>query len=348
MSRRRAGGCGACRQAHSRPRWHRGHRDHLGGAAQRHGHAVCPASRGWHVLPLLAQPGWIGVQLFFALSGFLITAGLLDSRTRPHYFRDFYAKRALRIVPLYYTVLFALLVLLPWLARRPRRSAARHQAPLWFFAPNWIESSPYGFAHFWSLAVEEQFYLLWPLVVSGSRRAACCAPACGSRPARCCCAAPGGLRGRPRTLYMNTACRMDALALGGAGACVLRIPEAARGAARSPGGAECAGTHGVPRGCAATHLYDRERLSGETLGYTLLAVSSAAFVTRGRSPERCARGWLRPEPRRRCAPAASTATPCTCFTDCSISSSDSPGSWRDSATHRPHQWFSYTPSRCCS
>ena len=174
-----------------------------------------PASRGWHVLPLLAQPGWIGVQLFFALSGFLITAGLLDSRGSPHFFRDFYAKRALRIVPLYYTVLFVLLVLLPWLARPPAPFSSAHQAPLWFFAANWVESLPYGFAHFWSLAVEEQFYLLWPLVVVGlaprGLLRACLWIAAGALLLRGALAAYGVASW---TLYVNTACRMDALALG--------------------------------------------------------------------------------------------------------------------------------------
>jgi peptidoglycan/LPS O-acetylase OafA/YrhL len=239
-----------------------------------------PASRWWHVLPLLAQPGWIGVQLFFALSGFLITAGLLDSRGSPHFFRDFYAKRALRIVPLYYTVLFVLLVLLPWLASPPAPFSSAHQAPLWFFAANWVESLPYGFAHFWSLAVEEQFYLVWPLVVVGlaprGLLRACLWIAAGALLLRGALAAYGVASW---TLYVNTACRMDALALGGAGACVLRIAplRAALRAHRVLLGVVALMVFLV--GAVLTHLYDRERFSGETLGYTLLACSCAAFVT---------------------------------------------------------------------
>jgi peptidoglycan/LPS O-acetylase OafA/YrhL len=242
--------------------------------------ASAPASRWLHVLPLLAQPGWIGVQLFFALSGFLITAGLLDSRGSPHFFRNFYAKRALRIVPLYYTVLFVLLVLLPWLARPPAPFSSAHQAPLWLFAANWTESLPYGFGHFWSLAVEEQFYLLWPLVVLGlaprGLLRACLWIAAGALLLRCALVAYGVA---PWTLYVNTACRMDALALGGAGACVLRIPKL-REAVRAR--VDLLGVVALMvflAGMALTHLYDRERLSGETLGYSLLACSCAAFVS---------------------------------------------------------------------
>lgn len=74
---------------------------------------LAPVHGAWHALNALGGTGWIGVELFFALSGFLITAGLLDTQRTPHYFGNFYAQRALRILPLYYTVLLILLVILP-------------------------------------------------------------------------------------------------------------------------------------------------------------------------------------------------------------------------------------------
>jgi len=184
---------------------------------------LAPSSRWLHVLPLFSSRGWIGVQLFFALSGFLITAGLLDSRQTAHYFRNFYAKRALRILPLYYTVLFVLLVVLPQFVALPYRHY--HQAPLWLFTGNWTQAFPYGFGHFWSLAVEEQFYLIWPLIVwplaPPRLLRACVWIGLGALVLRCILAAYGA---DWSILYTNTACRMDALALGGAGACVLRVP----------------------------------------------------------------------------------------------------------------------------
>jgi peptidoglycan/LPS O-acetylase OafA/YrhL len=121
----------------------------------------------------LANYGIWGVDLFFVLSGFLITGILYDSKSAPRYFRDFYVRRTLRIFPLYYAVLTFLFVVWPLLATTypaALEQSGRHQAWLWLYASNvylaferaWV--LPYV-GHFWSLAVEEQFYLVWPFVV---------------------------------------------------------------------------------------------------------------------------------------------------------------------------------------
>lgn len=255
---------------------------------------LAPTSNWLRLFPLLASRGWIGVQLFFALSGFLITASLLDSQHSPHYFRDFYAKRALRILPLYYTVLFALLVILPRFIALPY--SHEHQAPLWFFIGNWTRPFPNGFGHFWSLAVEEQFYLVWPLVFwpLAPRRplTVCLWIAVGALLLRCVLAAYGA---DPGTLYGNTACRMDALALGGAAACVLRMPDLFAIARQRQSDVAAAALLVFLVGFPLTHVYDNSRLSGETLGYSLLALSSALFVMwvallDGRAPYGI--GWL--------------------------------------------------------
>ena len=113
--------------------------------------------------------GWIGVQLFFVLSGFLITSILLDTRESPHYLRNFYIRRVLRIFPLYYAFLFVALVIAPRFADPGWAAVAReNQWWLWTFTFNWgapLGHSILGLPHLWSLAVEEQFYLFWPFLV---------------------------------------------------------------------------------------------------------------------------------------------------------------------------------------
>jgi peptidoglycan/LPS O-acetylase OafA/YrhL len=104
------------------------------------------------------------------LSGFLITGILLDTREQARYFTNFYARRALRIFPLYYTVLAILLILTPWLHLQWYRG---HLAYLFYAGniafnlnPDLAQVRPaVSLLHLWSLAVEEQFYLIWPLVV---------------------------------------------------------------------------------------------------------------------------------------------------------------------------------------
>lgn len=115
----------------------------------------------------VADAGWMGVDLFFVLSGFLITGILLRSVDAPHRFRNFYVRRALRIFPLYYVALFIVFVVVPlfecqWLP-------FRQQLPYWLYVANFrtndAASACIQVGHFWSLAIEEQYYALWPAVV---------------------------------------------------------------------------------------------------------------------------------------------------------------------------------------
>lgn len=111
--------------------------------------------------------GWAGVQLFFVISGFLITGILLDTKTSSHYFRNFYARRFIRIFPVYYLGLGAVIVIaliFRW-----------GIGDVWYYVlyiqnhllavNNWRVQFPALFNHSWSLAVEEQFYILWPLII---------------------------------------------------------------------------------------------------------------------------------------------------------------------------------------
>jgi peptidoglycan/LPS O-acetylase OafA/YrhL len=119
----------------------------------------------------------MGVDLFFVLSGFLITGLLLDSKGKANYFRSFYARRTLRIFPLYYAVLAGVFLVLPLVVPLPPalEQAREHQVWLWTYTANFYIAAKATWAltyvsHFWSLAVEEHFYLVWPLVVFSVRR----------------------------------------------------------------------------------------------------------------------------------------------------------------------------------
>ena len=118
--------------------------------------------------------GWLGVDVFFVLSGYLITGILLDARgdgahAPRGYFRSFYARRALRILPLYYLFVIAMLLL------HPGTPSGHGTWWYWLFLPNWL-FAVYGWpvaipgtGHIWSLAIEEQFYLVWPALVAWLR-----------------------------------------------------------------------------------------------------------------------------------------------------------------------------------
>lgn len=116
--------------------------------------------------------GWIGLNLFFILSGFLITQRLYyhSQKDDGRYFRSFYIRRALRILPLYYAILIFYFFIFPLVyTNYDVYYLQLNKSQLWFwvFLSNWwmsiygIPSAPDLF-HFWSLAVEEQFYLCWP------------------------------------------------------------------------------------------------------------------------------------------------------------------------------------------
>ena len=107
----------------------------------------------------ITTPGWMGVDIFFVLSGFLITGVLMDAKGRPHFYRNFYMKRILRIFPLYYLTLLLMLPFYAW--------------PWSFFGLCTIYLAnvstlfrvPMVLAPLWSLSVEEHFYFVWPWVV---------------------------------------------------------------------------------------------------------------------------------------------------------------------------------------
>lgn len=131
----------------------------------------------WAAINAVGAAGWIGVDLFFVLSGFLITRVLLDLQPARNRLAVFYGRRALRILPGYFVTLLVAVPLVLWFSP-PHIAALMRDSLPWFlvFGQNFYGAwSPPGdgwlpVAQLWSLAVEEQFYLLWPLLVWGLRR----------------------------------------------------------------------------------------------------------------------------------------------------------------------------------
>jgi peptidoglycan/LPS O-acetylase OafA/YrhL len=137
-----------------------------------------------------AEWGWVGVDLFFALSGFLITGILFDSLGEQHYFKNFYIRRALRIFPLYWA-LWCVLIVLMAAERRFEIGFLAWPAYVGNYLGTYAMWAGWNHEHFnrlpatvpvahetlrlqvgpyWSLCVEEQYYLTWPLVVWAVRR----------------------------------------------------------------------------------------------------------------------------------------------------------------------------------
>ncbi|MGH9678719.1 MAG: acyltransferase family protein, partial [Candidatus Acidiferrales bacterium] len=107
----------------------------------------------------ITTPGWLGVDIFFVLSGFLITGILLDTKGRPRFYRNFYMKRILRIFPMYYLTLVIMLPFYSWPWPFFGLSAA------YLSNVSVLFGVPMVLAPLWSLYVEEHFYFLWPWVI---------------------------------------------------------------------------------------------------------------------------------------------------------------------------------------
>lgn len=251
----------------------------------------CWPTGGW--TGFVGETGWIGVDLFFVLSGYLITGILLKSIRRHHGYRDFIVRRALRIFPLYYLCLglFTAACLgrgnhASWEAMRAWGGAG------WFFVylgnlrAAWANQLPpvLSFATLWSLQVEEQFYLLFPIAVALLSRTNLRRFLVG-----CVIAAPA-LRSAmvlfiPHSdvaSYVLMPCRMDALAMGGILA--LLRPESAAGAPR-PSRVRIPLLLGATASVALFFIALRHQPTGtayfpwmRSLGYSAIDLSFAALL----------------------------------------------------------------------
>jgi len=171
------------------------------------------------ILTRLFGAGWVGVDLFFVLSGFLITGILYDSKNSPHYLRNFYMRRSLRIVPLYYGFLLALMVFAKLShGAKGVNFSGRESLSLLFYYYNFHSAFSHSVGcvhHFWSLAVEEHFYLVWPFFVAVCPRGkllwACVLGAVFSIMFRIYIVLFGDYL---QTAYLITPCRLDGLLSG--------------------------------------------------------------------------------------------------------------------------------------
>jgi peptidoglycan/LPS O-acetylase OafA/YrhL len=244
---------------------------------------VVPAE--FHLLNLVMHGGWCGVDLFFVLSGFLITLGLLDSKGSSNYFSAFYMRRVLRIFPLYYTVLASVIVCSALFAHYMIFPSWRGWIPQHLlFVENWWmpwkDLTNNVLAHFWSLGIEEQFYFVWPACVwlLPRRRLAVLSVAV--------CAAVLALRfyviqhynPLPLVVFMNTVTRVDTLMVGALCAIVMRDRTLLAHVRRwlptvAAIGACCVAVIVVGvRGISAQRYYT------QTLGFTALALTFGPLV----------------------------------------------------------------------
>lgn len=205
---------------------------------------VPPDNRIEGAIVSVTKYGSYGVELFFILSGFLITGILYDTHDHPRYFRNFYMRRLLRVFPLYYGVLalvFFVAPLIPLLRGSTLDFLVDRQAWAWLYAVNIFiaKNGEWSFSyldHFWSLSIEEHFYFVWPLVIFMLARrprtliAVSLATALSAMLAR----EIGSLLGLSWwTTYTLTPFRLDGLALGAFLAITARQPRGLEWLARS-------------------------------------------------------------------------------------------------------------------
>jgi peptidoglycan/LPS O-acetylase OafA/YrhL len=252
------------------------------------------------VLRAVGGFGWMGVDLFFVLSGFLITGILLDTREHKNYYRTFYLRRILRIVPLYYVVLFLWHFAGPYFTHHGTVEITRFRADepwLVFHLTNLQIARSHRWtalatSHFWSLAVEEQFYLLWPFFVRSLPRKIFLSTCAALIVSVACLRTLARLTGLDsRTLYVLLPTRADTLLVGSLLAGILRDhPDWFRPVFAARIGCAILGALSLAvLGAITTHHIAWIRSDGALMqhgGYTLIAMGAGAMVTLAASADR--------------------------------------------------------------
>lgn len=265
-------------------------------------HHFTPAVSGsWFEKKMLIgfHTGWIGVDLFFVLSGFLITSILLRTKNSPDYFLNFYARRTLRIFPVYYLTLAIVLIGLPVMLTMPVVGPflltffgrlikdlpvmIDGQNWLWLYGTNLkvaVAGERWGAVnHFWSLAVEEHFYLVWPLIVffcSRDKLKSVCLTLILAAPIL---RAVLMLAGFDSVVpYVLTPTRVDSLALGGLMAVLLSEKNGMEIWRPRFAAAAMFSLIGLAGLVGFYHRFDRDDFLTTFVGYTFLAAISAFLV----------------------------------------------------------------------
>jgi len=229
--------------------------------------------------------GWAGVDLFFVLSGFLITSILCNSVYKPHYYRNFIVRRALRILPLYFLFLL-LIAAVTYITDRPQWIAFQRWGgvgPYFLYIANiWSairhsQSPLVEFRILWSLQVEEQFYLAYPILVAlcprSRLRGMLLAIAATALAGRCAAMALGA---SPLTTYVMTPFRMDALALGGVIA-TLHLDGALHAWLPVFQWTFAAGTSIIVILSYSHHIYHQDN-AVRSFGFTIIAATAASLL----------------------------------------------------------------------
>jgi peptidoglycan/LPS O-acetylase OafA/YrhL len=229
----------------------------------------------------VAGAGWIGVDLFFVISGFLIAGILLDTKGDPAYFRNFYARRALRIFPLYYLFVIGVFVVF---AGNPE-FRERAGSPLWYLVhlgnvPEGLLglAVPYWIAPVWSLAIEEQFYLTFPWLVRflDRRRLTIVLVSMLVLAPVIRLVTMLAIPDHERVQYLFTLCRIDTIAIGCLLAVIVRSVDVERWRSRAKLAAFAA-LPGIVVLAIASRL-DRTSEFDRVFGYSVVAIGCAAIV----------------------------------------------------------------------
>jgi peptidoglycan/LPS O-acetylase OafA/YrhL len=243
------------------------------------------SSTGLRALGMLFNFGWSGVDLFFVLSGFLITGILFDTQEKTGYFKNFYARRVLRIFPPYYLLAAVYLVLTPVLAAHWKWGQLSFLVylgyPLALIWPGLGEVSPsVHITHLWSLCAEEQFYMIWPWIIARVRTGAAILRAC---------MALGALALLLRVAIWITGwvditwthdflgCRMDALAVGAAIAIAMRGPLREHALKWAPA-LFLSAAASVVAICVVRQVTDHRDPAIATFGFTLIALAYGGLL----------------------------------------------------------------------